>query len=252
MLRFYVLVFLFFRFISLAHSQDEQLEFDLKINPDFAKYEELLLKPSVFAMALQSSGLHLSDNMTYITPSKFKISFMELEFIEQEKYIYEYLISLKISLGITEKLMNIPVYVNLINIKTGSVKIILDIPTARVIPDEYITRLKIKINKITSLWAQERLLSYLTSDQISPGINNLNNVVGENIIFDTILYANKYTNPSGVSFNKAISDKVTNENRNQFTNENSILLIMSFLIWLVCLPYFLNFLRKKRLIKDIK
>lgn len=237
MLRFYILVILLLSFIPLAHSDEDRLKFDLNVSPDFEKFEQLLFNPSVIVMAFENIGLlqNTSPSINYLSPQKFQYKFIEFEFIQVEEKNYQYLISIKGPWNNIKASFFITAYLDLTNIKTGSVKLFLDIPGQSIFPAEFVTKLSRKLKIFASPESQEKIISYLISDKISSGTKDFNNETIKNIIFDKIRQPTIITETSQPTIIK-----------------KPLLIVTSVFIWFIFLIYLLYFKRMKRSINHKK
>jgi hypothetical protein len=231
-----LLLALLWSFVSFASDKDSALIFDLEVNPQFSKYQNIFLKPSFAVMALQNSGFLLSSTMPieFISPQQFKMGSSILEFKSVNNDIYHYFASLNMPLGVTNKTIYVPIDIDTRQLRQGRIKLIVNSPFMKIIPDNLLIRLDSKIKILSGLDSQKALISYFESDEISHRGKDLNGI-DERIAVDYIRQILK--SPSHKNKDLGASEPINDQ----------LALILSVIIWLAGLPLFLILARKHRL-----
>ena len=243
MLRHLLLLFMVtLGFSAGAEELSGALKFELNSIPELAQYKNLLTIPSYAALALQNSGLALSQTMPIeiVSRVEFKLGPASLKFLKEHDNVYEYNAGLRVPLGVVDKIISLPMKIDANQINNGKLQIFIYPPLKNIIPEDLIIRLDSRLKVLASLSSQKQLFSYLSSDEISHGSKAIDENMLEMIAIDSINQRVRGKVPGMPD--GSVKDAGASE---PFSDQ--VVLLVSLLIWLAGFPVFLYVLRRQRL-----
>ena len=215
-----------------AEGQDASLRFELPTLPGLQRHVDLLDQPGYVAIALENNGLSPSVS------SKLKVSDhgrsaeirnAAIRFAGKEGTTYNYEASVQLGLG--DAKLSMPVKVDVSGIGSGKVVVTLTPPLATFIPREVTDRLRIKLQLIANVNAQQRVLDYF--DALSKQSPTKQAVV-EAILLEGYNKGGGLFRPGG----RDVGDAVP--------LSEQWLLLLTLGIWLIVVPGYLLYARVRR------
>ena len=158
----------------------------------------------------------------------------EMRFVDKKGSLYKYEATLSINLGINTSKLVFPVVVDLSQIALGKLVVSASPPLANLLPVELIDRIRNKAIMVANPSAQKIMIEYLDSLTKSASGNRVNaSSLIETILIDAF-------NKGGGAYEFGARDV-----GEAVPLSDQWMLILTFLIWLICVPAYLLFLRFK-------
>ena len=223
-----------------AQEKAKAITFEIPVLPEFASYLELFAVPGYAALALENNGLNLSLSSTLVVRNResLQIKAGKMTFTGRRGAVFSYEAGASVSIGIAETDFTLPVELDATDLSKGMIKIHAFPPLAKAFPEELINRIEFKIRSLANLQAQKQLLGYLNKLNADEKIKSRS---FEGMLEAIVIEAYNRNAKTG-SLNKMRAGRESGDSES--LSDQSVLLI-SVLIWLVCFPAFVFFLRAR-------
>ena len=230
LIRYLICLLLTLSGFTQAIAANQFLKMEVQVIPELARYDFFFQSPSYAVLALQNAGLNISltKSVVIIDRATFEVGPCKIKHITKKGTIYYYDVTLSLPLG---KRLIFPLQIETNQISRGRLLIIFQPPIASLIPKELIEKVESKLMVLGNINTQKQLSLYLATLDIQAS-SNLNQVNA----FDRIAFDAYFRDSTAISNDAGISEPVNDQ----------IALISTIIIWVVCFPAFLLFVRRQR------
>jgi hypothetical protein len=203
-----------------AQIQDA-MALEIPVLPEAQRYITLLEYPPYLVLALDNIGVKLtgSGKITIPGPNSLQYKGMVLRYVHRNGSLYTYEASLNWGIG------TLPIEADLSNLDKGKINVRIFLPAARLLPQDLINRIQLKVRNLADVSVQRKILAYLDDLQKKTG-----SAKGMDAIFNLIL-VQAYNNQAAT-----IGSFVSGESEDAGPLSDRLLIPIMLILWLVIVP----------------
>jgi hypothetical protein len=225
---------LFVSALVSAQSNPADIQAQIAVRPEFARYAELLSAPSYALVALDTIQMSpLSRGRMVIQDrASFHYGILEARFVGHQREVYRYEGKVEWNLAVTTAALSAVMELDTTRLPQGIVSMRVSFPLARLLPDQLADRIRAKLSRMGEASTQDQLLVYLAGLQKRIDAAPM----PKPSLFELILLdAHNRSMPVGSPLREAGDAEPLSD---------QIALILTLLIWFVAMP--LAFVLRRR------
>lgn len=223
---------------AAAEKPAQAIELEIPVLAQWQSRVDWLAYPAYIAVALDNIGLSpsLSSRATIRGGQELQLGGAVLRYTGRKGLIFSYEAGITLASGVGETSLAFPVEVDASRIAQGRLAVTLTPPLAQLIPRQLVDKIQFKTQTIADLSAQKRILDYLDGlAQKLPGVNGA--AVPPQALFEPILIDAYNRNAAAGPAPGSVPGEPPHDR---------ILVILTFILWLVLLPLLLFLARRRR------
>ena len=219
--------------LAPAARGENEIRLDLPVVPAVRQYVDLLPYPAYLAVAMENNGIALSQagRVKVLDGHSLLIRNISVNFVRRKGAVFSY--EAKVDWpGFSTEAFSIPVDIDLSDASGGRVRIALRLPLAKLLSQEIIDRIQLRIHTLADVAVQQKMLAYL--DALSSGTRD----GARGAMFERILIDSYNRGGAWAAAGKEPGDAEP--------LSDQALLIITLIIWLVIVPVALLLRRWRR------
>jgi hypothetical protein len=158
-----IAVFPVWAYAADGQSAAGALKFEIPVAAGADRYLELLTHPAYIAVALENIGINPSNSSRIIVRDGQTLQFRNavVHYVERKGAVYVYEAGIEWGLGAAQAHFRLPVEVDVSAIAKGILAVRAYPPLVKLFPEEFVERIRIKVQILASPEAQRKMLDYL-------------------------------------------------------------------------------------------
>jgi len=160
-------VFLLFYFCCAnqtfaASHNDGSLQFEIPIETDAVKYLEFLEYPAYLVVAFENNSIKTSNigHPKLVDERTVQFKKATLHFSERKGMVYFYKGSIEWVAPLKSLTFEVPVEIDTSAVSKGNIRVNIFFPLANIVPDALVQRIKLKVQAMSALAIQRKMLIY--------------------------------------------------------------------------------------------
>ena len=209
--------------LAPAARGENEIRLDLPVVPAVRQYVDLLPYPAYLAVAMENNGIGLSQagRVKVLDSHSLLIRNISVKYVGRKGPVFSYEATVDWP-GFSTEAFSIPVDIDLSDAPGGRVRIALRPPLAKLLSQEIIERIQLKIHTLADVAVQQKMLAYL--DALSSGTRE----GARGAMFERILIDSYNRGGAFAAAGKEPGDAEP--------LSDQVLLIITLIIWLVIAP----------------
>jgi hypothetical protein len=210
---------------GLAKSQDA-LHFEIAVNPEARRHIAMLQHPPYLALALENIGMRLtsSGGIKILDANSLQYKTATVRFVKLNGNVYFYEAKVDWDIGMLQTTFTLPVEADISELEKGKVSIRVSLPLAKLIPEDFLDRIKVKVQSLADANLQKRMLDYFNSLEAKRGTRGIEGIFNE-ILVEAY---NSRTAAAGTATSREPGDAEP--------LSDQLLLLITLAIWLIVVP----------------
>jgi hypothetical protein len=142
--------------------KDGALKFEIPIEMGAAKYLEFLEYPAYLVAALENNSTRTSNmgSLALIDERTVQFKNATLHFSEKKGEVYLYKGRIEWVTPLKSLIFDIPVEIDTSSVSKGNIRVSIIFPLANFVPDALVERIKLKVQAMSALAMQRKMLNY--------------------------------------------------------------------------------------------
>lgn len=155
--------------LSMAYGQDRsaQIQAEIKVRPEFARYTNLLMAPSYLLVA--ADNIHASPlaggRISIKDAASFRYRYVQVRFTGTDGAVYRYEADIEWNFALGTATLTALIDLDTSHLSDGRARLRVHFPLAALLPSELIDRIQNKLARLADLNQQDRILAYLARQQ---------------------------------------------------------------------------------------
>ena len=209
--------------LAPAAAAENEIRLDLPVLPAVRQYIDLLPYPAYLALAMENNGIGLAQarRLEVLDGHGVLIRNIIVKFVRRNGPMFSYEATVDWP-GFSTEAFRVPVDIDVSDVPGGRVRIALRPPLAKLVSQEIIDRIQLRIQLLADLAAQQKVIAYL--DSISAGSRE----GARGAMFERILIDGYNRGRAGTPAGKEPGESEP--------LSDQLLLIVTLIIWLVIVP----------------
>jgi len=209
--------------LAQAASGGDEIRLDLPVLPAVRQYIDLLPYPAYLALAMENNGIGLSQSgrVEVLDGHRVVIRNIVVKFVRRNGPVFSYEAAVDWP-GFSAEAFRVPVDIDVSDASGGRVRIALRPPLAKLLSQEIIDRIQLRIRMLADTAVQQKVIAYL--DSVSTGSRE----DARAAMFERILIDSYNRGRAGTPAGKEPGDAEP--------VSDQLMLIVTLFIWLVILP----------------